>query len=287
MPTIIPTSAAEHLGNLLTKESNLNVVFPNKNKDGKRHFPDGETYAKIPSASSLKGRIIVLHSGQPDPNRGINELEMILNILRDAGKKDTEIFFTYFPYCQQDKAFQNGETNAAENLLKKLTLYYKVRRIYALDAHFYGKQWIGKYPFVNISAVDLLRQAVEKDFSDIAYTSPDAGSQRRTGIDGVKKKRIHSYKTETQCDEDFRKKVHGKVVAVVDDILETGGTLDLFYDECIKCKPKAIVTLITHGALAQGVERIRTKYDKLYLTNSIRCEDDCVDITPLIINAIK
>ena len=81
---------------------------------------------RILKADQLRGkRVIVLHSGAPKPNEGLTELELILQILRDNQIKP-EVFFTYFPYGMQDKVFERGETNVAENLVEKLINYNKV-----------------------------------------------------------------------------------------------------------------------------------------------------------------
>ena len=154
---LIPTSTAGHLvKNILKKNGNFEIIFPDLSKDGKRYFPDGEVYMKILKANRMKDkRVIVLHSGAPKPNEGLIELELILQILRDNNIKP-EVFFSYFPYGMQDKVFEGGETNVAENLVEKLVNYYKVKKIYIVDPHFGGRKWVKKYPIVSISAVPLL-----------------------------------------------------------------------------------------------------------------------------------
>ena len=111
---IIPTSKAEHL---IRKSRSLRFVLPLKNNEGSRVFPDKEIYVRLPETG--KKRVIVLHSGAPDPNEGLIELELVLQILKDRQIRP-EVFFSYFPYGQQDAVFLKGETNAAEGIMKKL-----------------------------------------------------------------------------------------------------------------------------------------------------------------------
>jgi len=73
---------------------------------------------------------------------------------------------------------------------------------------------------------------------------------------------------------------------VVDDILETGGTLAKFYDECRKLGAKELIVLVTHGTLHSGISRIQKKYSKLYLTNTVQQKEVNVDITNLILETI-
>jgi len=283
---LIPTSTAGHLvKNILKKNGNFEIIFPDLSKDGKRYFPDGEVYMKILKANRMKDkRVIVLHSGAPKPNEGLIELELILQILRDNNIKP-EVFFSYFPYGMQDKVFEGGETNVAENLVEKLVNYYKVKKIYIVDPHFGGRKWVKKYPIVSISAVPLLIKKVKDDFAgNILFLSPDKGGQRRTKISGFKKERRNSFSVKI-----FSSKINfkDKIVAVIDDMVRTGGTLLKFYEIAKKSRAKKIIALVTHGVIPFGVTKIKKKYSKLYLTNTIKQKESNVDITDLILKTIS
>lgn len=287
MTLIIPTTSAEHIGKRLIDKEDMEVIFLDKNKKGKRYFPDDEVYTRISKIDKLNERTVLLHSGAPKPNSGLVELEMLLETIGDSKASPIEVFFTYFPYGMQDKIFQNGETNAAENIVKRLTNYYFVERIYIIDAHFAGREWVSKYPLINTSAVSLLMERASKDYPGVIYLAPDAGSQRRTRLKGIKKKRLDSHTVEIQVNEDFGNTVKGKTVGVVDDLLQTGGTLVRFGNECKRYGAKNLIALITHGVLQSGIERVQNEYDKLYLTNTINRDEANVDITDLVSDTIK
>jgi len=278
---LIPTTTTKHLvKNLSATEKNLKIVFPDLSRDGKRLFPDGEIYVKILKTRRLKNkRVIVLHSGAPKPNEGLMELELILQILRD-NKIEPEVFFAYFPYGMQDKVFEKVETNVAENLIEKLINYYKVRKIYTIDPHFGGRKWAKKYPIISISAVPILIEKVQKEFDrNILFLSPDIGGKRRTKIPGFKKKRLNSFDVKIFSPSSNLK---GKIVGVVDDMIKTGGTLLKFYKIAKKAGAKKIIALITHGVMPDSISKIKRRYLKLYLTNTIKRKDSNVDITDLI-----
>jgi ribose-phosphate pyrophosphokinase len=287
--TIIPTIRAEHLAHKMELPKDYELVLPLGNKEGQRFFPDEEVYVRLPDEfikrEKSKDRIVVLHSGMPDPNAGLVELQMILNILSKT-KARVEVFFAYFPYGMQDHASHIGETNAAEDLISKLCSYYKVKKIYTLDAHFFGHSWVKKYPIKNISPLELLHKEVKKDYPNAVFMAPDAGSKRRTKLKGTEKKRSNSFDVTIHSDDDFKKSVKGKVVCVVDDLVETGGTVAKFADECRACGATDLVALITHGVLVSGIKRLKIAYNELYLTNSIKREDSNVDISGLILDSI-
>jgi len=173
----------------------------------------------------------------------------------------------------------------AENLIEKLINYYKVKKIYIIDAHFKGRKWVKNYPIVNISAVSILIQKAKEDFGEnIWFLSPDIGGKRRTGISGIKKERLTSFKVKMVSPKlNFK----GKVVGVIDDMIKTGGTLLKFQEIAKKFGAEKIIALITHGVIPSGVSKIKKKYSKLYLTNTIKQKESNIDITKLILKNLS
>lgn len=282
---LIATSQAKYLvRNILQKTDAVKVIFPDLNRENKRHFPDGEIYMGISQAEKLRGkRVIVLHSGAPKPNEGLTELELILQILRDNEIKP-EVFFTYFPYAMQDKVFEKGETNVAENLIEKLVNFYRVKKIYVIDPHFGGRKWLKKYPVKGVSAVPILIKKAEKKFGEnIFFLSPDKGGERRTGISGMGKERLNSFDVKM-----FSPKLNlkRKIVGVVDDMIKTGGTLLKLYEVAKKAGAKKVIALITHGVMLKGILKIKKKYSKIYLANTIERKEANIDIAGLIAKTI-
>lgn len=272
MKNIIITSKARHF-------SLDNAILPAKNRENSRIFPDGETYAKLPG---IYKEAVVIHSGAPQPNEGLAELEIILSILKDSNT-ETRVFFTYFPYAMQDCVFEQGETNAAKNLIEKLASFYKVKEIIAIDPHFQNRDWVKEYPLKIVSCVPLLIEKAKQDYKDILFLAPDKGSTRRTGICGFDKKRINSFEIEMEGGEES---FEGKTIAVVDDMIKTGGTLIKFNEIAKKKGAKEAIALISHGVIPQGVERVKNSFSKLYLTNTIPQKEANIDISKLILDNI-
>lgn len=284
--TIIPTSSALHIIRKIEQKTKSKIILPRKNRDNKTSFPDGEVYAALPNVDKSENHLVV-HCGMPNSNDGIMELKIILGILKNQKVKSVEVLFTYFPYGMQDDIFDPGEINVAESLIKELTKYYRVKKIYTVDAHFFGKKWVKKYPLINISTFKTIGKAVAKKYPKIVFLAPDSGCQIRTGLKGVSKKRINSHKIELKDTNFLKNQVNNKVVGVVDDIIETGGTMERFALECRKNGAKKLIAVITHGVLSKGIKRIKRVYDGLYMTNSIKRSESNVDITELIIEKLN
>ncbi|OGZ91415.1 MAG: hypothetical protein A2599_01010 [Candidatus Staskawiczbacteria bacterium RIFOXYD1_FULL_39_28] len=282
---IIATSSAEHLAEILSKKSDFDVHYIGKNKDGKRYFPDGEVYVNLGKLSGE--RAVVLHSGAPNPNDGLVELEFALNILKYRQINFIELFITYFPYGKQDLIFQDGEINAAEALIKKWTNFYGVKKIYIIDAHFIGREWVKKYPIEDIPSTSILKAEVLKKYPEIYFIAPDAGSVRRNNLPGFTKKRKNSYEIEMFCDENLEKNIRGKIVGVIDDMIETGGTMACVNKKCRELGAHKAIAIITHGVLQGGIDKIKNAYDELFLANTIRLKEANVDISDLIKNFLN
>ena len=100
----------------------------------------------------------------------------------------------------------------------------------------------------------------------------------------MKKERLTSFKVKMLS---RKLNLKGKIVAVVDDMIKTGGTLLKFAEIAKKAKAKRVLALVSHGVIPAGILKIKKKYSKLYLTNTVRQKESNIDITDLILNAIK
>lgn len=287
MLNLIHTTPARHLLPRLARTDGVRILPSGKNNDRAQFFPDGEVYVCVPESFSPEERIIVLHSGAPHPNRGLIELEMTLAALRREGARQIEVFFAYMPYGMQDKTERRGETNAAEDLIHKLVSYYGVARIYAIDPHFGDASWLAPFPFVAVSAHEFLLTEARRNYPDAVFVAPDKGHEVRTGkVKGVKKTRVDSYTVAIEHHAAFFKALAGKTVGVVDDIIETGGTLVKFHEACAKYRPKKLFAVVTHGVLPEGIERVKQIYGELFLSNTVNHPAANVDVASLVVSAL-
>lgn len=73
---------------------------------------------------------------------------------------------------------------------------------------------------------------------------------------------------------------------MLDDMIKTGGTLLKFYQIAKESGAKRVIALITHGVIPSGVSKIKKKYSKLYLTNTVYQGEADLDITGLILTDV-
>jgi len=267
---VILTPSAEHLKNSLESKTDVATFLPNK--DGKLEFPDGESYIRLPEVDDYE-RIMLVHSGLPDTDKGLFQLDYAFYYLVTKGKM-VDIFFTKFPYDRQDQEFQKGEINIARKLLEKYSDHYTgPRNVYLLEPHFGGRSWLEdlqRNPSRDIklvSAVPLLKREFEKNYSDFVYVAPDKGAARRFGIDlHLEKERINSNKVELSIPENVKRSINGKYVALLDDIIATGGTSKNAADALKNAGAKDVALLATHITIETGLW-VCHDY-QMYFTNS-------------------
>ena len=274
---LIPTTNAYHLAQQF--ENDCDVVYMQPNKDNNRLFPDGELFIHVPAGLDYSQRVVVLHAGSPNPNRSLVELLLLLSVLK-KNFQNIEVCFTYFAYSQQDKASDEGECVAAKDIMDILVEYMNVKKIYLADVHFFAKDWLNDYPIVHIPVFTLLQKEVNEKYKDVIYISPDQGGFKRTGIRGFEKIRHDTYTTSLNNNEnsDFK----DKVVVVVDDLIETGGTLTMVAGQLRDGGAKKIIAAVSHVVLLKGYERILKIYDEVYTSNSIPHNFESVSIASRI-----
>lgn len=266
MKEVILTPTAEHL-------DIDGLKLEEHPKDGKKEFPDGEVYIQLPGVKELE-KAVVIHSGMPNPNKGLIYLYGVLELLK-KNNVETEVVFTYFPYGMQDNKFFEGNLNYAESIVQKLTEYYEVKKLYLIEPHFKNRKWIENYSINVLEINKLLKERIDEQSK---LVGPDSGAEERTDIESFKKERKNSKKVNITG----KISSNAKKATVIDDLVETGGTLSETCDKLRSEGFEQVNAAVAHGVLNEGVEKARDKFDNFYTTNSIGNAFSNIDIEPLI-----
>lgn len=266
---VVVTPQAEHL--------DLDAIQLRKHpENGTRTFADGEVYVQLEELADLDEAVVV-HSGAPGPNRGLSYLYGILDLLKKRNI-DTEVFFTYFPYGMQDEEFFPGALNYSRSILDKLVDYYKVEQINVVEPHFAERPWTDEYKLNTISGTELLLEDLDDSFTIVG---PDGGALERFGIESYRKNREGQRNIELEGELDLE----GNVL-VLDDIVETGGTMAAAYERIKDEGADRVEAAAVHGVLKEGVEKIASTYDGFRLTNSVKNDRSNTRIEPLVKKAV-
>jgi len=275
------TSAKTIAGNLANalQEPLLQVIY--------KRFPDDEFYVRV--MDQIEGEdVILVQTAYPDPK--IVELLIMQDAVHDAGAKKITVVLPYFGYSRQDKKFEEGEAVSARAIAQHVSLHADA--IITVDPH---KEYILKFftvPTYCCSAVlSLARYLKEKNIDFVL--APDKGA----------KDRAKEAASLINCDYDYLEKTRidgttvritpkslnasGKHVAIIDDIISTGGTMANSIRELKKQGAKTVSVACTHGLfVGNALERLRKACDGVVCANTLENEVSTISVASEVAKAL-
>jgi ribose-phosphate pyrophosphokinase len=273
-------TVAEDLSHILKK--------PLANTITKR-FPDNELYVRI--LDDIKGEeVVIVQTTYPDPN--LVELFLIQNAVEEAGVKKTTVVIPYYGYARQDTKFQEGEAISAKAIAGLISL--NADCVITVDPH---KEHILDFfstSAYSTSAVPEIAKYLQQKKIDMIL-APDKGALDRAKtaskiinceFDHMEKTRIDGNTVEMKPKN---LDAENKSVAIVDDIISTGGTMALAIKELKKNGAKKVYVACTHGLFAgEAVKKLNSAgCDEIISTDTINSNYSVVKIAPCIANIIK
>jgi len=242
---IISGSASKTVAEDLSKKLQIPLA-----KTISKRFPDEELYIRI--LDDLSGEdVTIIQTTYPDPN--IIELFLLQNAVKETDAKKVTVVIPYFGYARQDKKFENGEPISAKAIARIISL--NADRIITVDPH---KEHILDFFTVkahSCSAVPTLAEYLKKKNIDMIL-APDKGALERAkqaskiigcDFDYMEKTRIDG---KTVKIKPKNLEVRNKNVAIIDDIISTGGTMAKSIKQLKKNEAKKIFVACTHGLFA-------------------------------------
>ena len=293
---------AESLASLLGMES---IVLES------RRFPDGEAYVRVPleSLDSVRSEDVVLVSNT-FPDSGIIQTILLLGAIGDVRKGDLAnlkgegignaddvgpgvfLAIPYYGYARQDKRFSAGESISARVVAEVISNYCDGVAI--LDLHSPEVLEETGLPVSFVSSMPEIADSLQRDVSPDFILSPDKGAISRASevaeligceFSYLEKTRIDAHTIEhTPKDLD----VSGKVVAIVDDMISTGGTICRASDALRRQGAKEVHAACTHGLFTGGaLSRLANHVDGVYTTDSLPNPRANVSAAPALARGLK
>jgi ribose-phosphate pyrophosphokinase len=253
-------------------------------------FPDGESYIRMPPV--IGDSFAVVQSTYAPSEKHLVELLFMIDALRDMNKKEITAVVPYLAYSRQDRRFREGEAISINTVLRLLA-DSGIGRLITVEPH-------RKEPFSSFSGKYTVIDPVEK-FAEVLserIKSPfiiatDEGDMERA-------KRLADL---MECDYDFIEKerdpdsnqvsavssinsdLSGKEAVIYDDVISTGGTIELAAKIAISNGAAKAVAVASHLVMAgNAYERmISAGISEIYGSNTVpfsRCH--VIDVSGLI-----
>ncbi len=263
-------------------------------------FSDGETQINI--EESVRGcDVYVIQSTSEPVNENIMELLILIDALTRASARSVNIVMPYYGYARQDRKARSREPITSK-LVANLLETTGADRVVTLDLHAPQIQGFFDVPIDHLQAVPLLSEYIkEKDLQDLVIVSPDHGGVIRARrmaerlnapIGIIDKRRPKPNVAEVM---NIIGEVEGKTVVIIDDIIDTAGTMQLAADALVDQGAKEVYACATHPVLSgPAIDRIQnSKIKELVVTNSIQLSEEKqidkvtqLSVAPLIGEAI-
>lgn len=261
----LAAAIAEHLGQPLGK---LNVG----------RFSDGEVMVEI--LENVRGRdVFVVQPTCPPSNETLMELLVIADAMKRSSARRLTAVIPYFGYARQDRRPRSARVPITAKLVANLIVHAGVDRVLTVDIHADQIQGFFDIPFDNVYASPILLSDVWKcAYPDVVVVSPDVGGVARArafakrlddadlAIIDKRRPRANESKVMNIIGE-----VRDRTCVIVDDVVDTAGTLCQAAKALKDEGAKRVVAYITHPVLSgPAVERIGvSELDELVVTDSI------------------
>ena len=276
-----------------------------------RRFPDGEGYVRVPSDAidAVRSEPVVLVSNTY-PDSGIVNTVLLLEAIAEVRRGNLSnlkgeepqnmedvgsgvyLAIPYYGYSRQDKRFSKGEAVSARVIADILAR--GCDGIAILDLHEPAVLKDMEVPIEFVSSMPEIAELLQTEVSPDFVLSPDKGAiARATKVAGLigcdfsylEKTRIDAHTIEhTPKDLD----VDGKVVAIVDDMISTGGTICRASDALRRQGATEVHAACTHGLFTGGaILRLSNHVDGVHSTDSLPNPRAVVSAAPALARGLK
>lgn len=243
-----------------------------------RRFSDGEVFVEI--KENVRGRdTYVIQSTSQPANDTLMELLIMIDALKRASAKEINAVIPYYGYARQDRKVA-PRTPISAKLVADLLVSAGATRIVSMDLHAGQIQGFFDVPFDNLFASPVILEYLKKELptgEEIVMVSPDAGGVERARAIAKRLNASVAMIDKRRTAPNVAKamnvvgEVEGRVAIILDDMIDTAGTLTEASQAVLDHGAKKVYAAATHGVLSgPAIERIsKSKMEKVIITDTI------------------
>src|SRR3954465_15865850 len=287
---------AEEVGNVLGVQATPMEAYD---------FASGEIFVRF--QESVRGSAaFLIQSMVPPVNKGLMGSYIMVAALKRGAAKRITVVLPFYPYARQDKKPRGREPISAR-MVADLLKTAGANRILTVDLHTAQIQGFFDGPVDHLFAMDILAEHVEKKFAGRPMTvvAPDSGrvrvAERWTDrLGGCPLAFIHKTRDPLKPNQVVANRVvgevEGRVCLIVDDMIDTGGTICKAADILFDTGAAEVIVASTHAVLsAPATERLKnSRISELVVTNTLPLPPEkrldkitVLSIAPLLARAIR
>ena len=264
-------------------------------------FSDGEIYFQ--SEENVRGRdVFVVQPTSYPANRNLMELLIMIDALKRASASRITAVMPYYGYARQDRK-DKPRVSISSKLVADLLTAAGASRILTIDLHAPQIQGFFNIPVDHLFATPIiLNYLSSKNYEDITVLSPDTGGAERARFYAKQLKADFALGDKRRVEKNVAEvmniigEVKGRTVIVVDDMIDTAGTMTEIVHAVVEKGAKRVVAAATHPVLSgPAIERLKNSpLEEVIVANTIPIPDEkmferltVLSVAPLLSKAIK
>jgi ribose-phosphate pyrophosphokinase len=259
-----------------------------------RTFSDGEVYVEI--GENVRGAdVFVIQPTCPPVNHNMMELLIMVDALRRASARRITAVLPYYGYARQDRKVAPRVPISAK-LVADIITTAGARRVLAMDLHAPQIQGFFSIPVDHLFAAPVLLDSLRKKFSgEVVMVSPDAGGVERTrafakrfgaGLAIIDKRRDRPNESQVMY---IVGNVKGKTAVILDDMVDTAGTLCKAAQALKEHGANEVHGCITHPVLSgPAISRLKESVlESLVVTNTIPLNEEAQKVDKIKVLSVS
>ena len=250
-------------------------------------FSDGEVTVEL--NENVRGKdVFVLQSTCEPTNDNLMELLLIIDALRRASASRITAVVPYFGYARQDRRVRSARVPISSKVVADMMVSVGVDRVLTVDLHAEQIQGFFTCPVDNVYGSPILNDdIVASKFKDVVVVSPDIGGVVRAraiakqlddaDLAIIDKRRPRANESEVM---NLIGDVKGRTAIMVDDMVDTAGTLCSAANALKERGATKVVAYCTHAVLSgKALENVRnSELDELVVTDTIPLSDEATSV---------
>jgi ribose-phosphate pyrophosphokinase len=246
-------------------------------------FSDGETRIEI--QQNVRGqRAFIVSSISPPCNDSLMETALLADALKRSSAKRVIAVIPYLGYSRQDRRPGYSRVPISARVVADILQYSGIDHLITVDLHATQIQGFYKIPVDNISATHLFVASIYKNWisENPIIISPDVGGVARARsvakhLDNIDLAIVDKRRPNANVSEvmNIIGDVENKTCIIIDDMVDTAGTLGKAADALIEKGAKQVVAYATHGVLSGKANEniLNSKLKMLFITDSVKLPD--------------
>ena len=250
-------------------------------------FSDGEVTVEL--NENVRGKeVFVLQSTCEPTNDNLMELLLIIDALRRASASRITAVVPYFGYARQDRRVRSARVPISSKVVAEMMVSVGVDRVLTVDLHAEQIQGFFTCPVDNVYGSPILNDdIVASNFKDVVVVSPDIGGVVRAraiakqlddaDLAIIDKRRPRANESEVM---NLIGDVGGRTAIMVDDMVDTAGTLCSAANALKERGATKVVAYCTHAVLSgKALDNVRnSELDELVVTDTIQLSDEAKSV---------